>query len=355
MTTPRVDIVVASWNGADLLPDCLQSLRAQSVPHRVVVADNASTDATAALLAREFPAVEHLRRTTNDYVRACNEGVARGRAEFVLLLNNDARLQTGCLELLVGALDAAPGAAGAMPKILDAEGRIWSTGVAEREDLYWVDRGRGTADDAGARAPEPVFGLSGCCMLVRRTDWAAAGGLDQELGMYYEDVEFSLRLREHGRELLYVPAARCTHLGSVSIRRAGGDKDALGERNRLLVLARHRRERFAVECVRSPWFRTADDAALRAIAPLLAARLGGAEPWGTLVLGMRDALAEYTAAVDARWGKGRDLPQLLAQREEWIAKLLREVRRLRFWRWFSGGLKAGEREFLARHERGDGG
>jgi GT2 family glycosyltransferase len=350
VTGARVDVVIPSWNGADLLPDCLRALAAQRVPLQIVVADNASTDATAALLAREFAGVVHLRRASNDYVAACNEGAALGRAPFVLLLNNDARPEPGCIAALLEALAEDPAAAAAMPKLLDPSGRIASTGIEQRDDLYWVDRDQGAADDRRASAPQEAFGLSGCCLLVRRADWDAGGGFDPDFGMYYEDVDLSLRLRARGRRLLYVPAARCVHLGSVTLRRSGRDKDALGERNRLLVLARHHRERFAAECVRSPWFRSAGAGELQALVPLLAARLGGDDPAAALVLALRDAIAGYTAPADARWGKGRDLLQLLEQREEWIAKLLREVARLRIYRWPWRRLKPQEREFLARRE-----
>ena len=72
--------VVLTWNGAHLLPECLAALRGQDARARlnVVVVDNASSDGTAELLAREFPEVEHLRLAENaGYGRANNQAMHR--------------------------------------------------------------------------------------------------------------------------------------------------------------------------------------------------------------------------------------------------------------------------------------
>src|SRR5207253_2891755 len=77
---PQVHAVVLTWNGAHLLPECLAALRGQDSRARVhlVVVDNASSDGTGPLLAREFPEVEHLRLTENaGYARANNQAMRR--------------------------------------------------------------------------------------------------------------------------------------------------------------------------------------------------------------------------------------------------------------------------------------
>ena len=50
-----VTVVVVTWQGRHLLGACLESLTAQTLPHRLVVVDNASTDGTADFLAAEHP------------------------------------------------------------------------------------------------------------------------------------------------------------------------------------------------------------------------------------------------------------------------------------------------------------
>lgn len=350
-----VSVLIVNWNGEALLPECLASVRAQQGCGEVetLVVDNGSTDASLALLARDWPEVRVMRNRVNNYAGANNLGVEASRAPFVLLLNSDARLGDGALARLVAALAADENVAGVMPKIVYPDGRLYTTGVTETPDLYWHDRDHAERDAGQRDVPEDLFALSGCCALHRKTAWDAVGGLDEDFHMYYEDVEFSLRLRERGYRLRYEPRARVVHIGHASIDKLGeGAKDPLGERNRLLVLARHRRERFARLCVRSPWFQAAPPDELRWLVARCAQRLSGTREDALLelVLGLRDEVRAQVGEIEGRFGAHANLPKILHERESWIAMLLREVRRLRIWRLPGKRLKPGEQAFLDRFE-----
>ncbi|HLU39233.1 MAG TPA: glycosyltransferase family 2 protein [Planctomycetota bacterium] len=358
MTPPAVTVVLVNWNGAEFLPPCLRSIAAQTYAGAVntIVVDNGSHDGSLELLRRDFPEVRVLVNDVNNYARANNRGVAAADTPFVLQLNTDTELEPECIARLVDRLAARPDAAAAMPKILYPDGRLYSTGVLQRPDLYWVDRDEGEPDDGRRDREEDLFGVSGCCALHRREVWLAAGGLDEAFHMYYEDVEFSLRLRARGHALLYVPAARVRHVGHGSIAKTAHGKDVLGERNRLLVLAAHYRDAFPRECVRSPWFQSAPPDELRALLPELARRLGVAPEaaWSELCVALRDAVREFAGEQDAAYGTHRNYPRILEEREQWIEKLLREVARLRIYRWPWRRLKPGEQAFLrARRARRD--
>jgi GT2 family glycosyltransferase len=351
-----VQVVVVNWNGCEFLAACLRAVASQRLDGVIdlAVIDNGSTDGSLELLQREFAAVPVVRALANNYAAANNLGVGRARGEFALLLNTDATLQPGCLQALVLALQQEPRAAAAAPKIVYPDGRICTTGIEQRADLYWVDRDGGRPDDGGQGPPQEVLGVSGCCALFRTQAWRAVGGQDEAFHMYYEDVDLALSLRAAGWRSLYVPAAKCVHEGHGSIRKAKTSKDELGERNRLLVLARHFKDRFAAELVRSPWFQSAPPEQVRALLPLCAARLGrgGGEVLLDLLLALRDAVRSHAGELDARWGEHRNLPKILLEREAWIATLLEEVARLRLWRLPGRRLKPQERAFLDR-VRGD--
>lgn len=354
---PRVTVVVVNWNGREFLGDCLRAVGAAAaeVPLDVVLIDNGSTDGSQDFVRQQFPQVAFVQNERNDYTAANNLGVARAPGDFALLLNTDATLRPGCLRALVAALDADPKAGAAAPRILFPDGRVCSTGIEQRDDLYWIDRDQGRPDPGGGDAAQEVLGVSGCCALFRVAAWRAVGGQDEDFHMYYEDVELALRLRAAGWRSLYVPAAVCEHVGHGSIRKASTWKDELGERNRLLVLARHFPERFADELVRSPWFQSAPPAQLRELLPKLVARSGGlpGERMLDLLLALRDAVREHAGEMDARWGEHRNLPKILDERERWIATLLDEVERLRIWRLPGRRLKPAERAFRdAMRERG---
>ena len=350
MPKPRVTVVVVNWNGREFLGDCLRAVAkaADEVPLDCVLIDNGSTDGSQDFVQSEFPAVTFVQHERNDYTAANNLGVARAKGDYALLLNTDATLRPGCLRTLVAALDAESRAAAAAPKILYPDGRIFTTGIEQRSDLYWVDRDQGRPDNAGGGAPQQVLGVSGCCALFRTAAWRAVSGQDEIFHMYYEDVDLALRLRAAGWRSLYVPEAVCEHVGHGSIKKSKTWKDELGERNRLLVLARHFPDRFAAETVRSPWFQAAPPDQVRRLVPQLATRMGSSADatMVDLVLALRDAVREIAGEFDARWGEHRNLPKILDERERWIATLLEEVARLRVWRLPGKRLKPAERAFL---------
>lgn len=360
MAAPRVTVVVVNWNGREFLSACLRSVAAAAgeASLRTILIDNGSTDGSQEFVQREFPEVEFVQHERNDYTAANNLGVARAAGDYALLLNTDAVLRAGCLRELVSALDDDPRAAAAAPKIVYPDGRICTTGIAQRDDLYWTDRDQGRPDPGTGGPPERVLGVSGCCALFRTAAWRAVGGQDEDFHMYYEDVELALRLGAAGWHALYVPAGVCEHIGHGSIRKASTWKDELGERNRLLVLARHFADRFAAELVRSPWFQSARPEQVRDLLPKLAARRGagsGEELLLDLLLALRDQVRGYAGELDAHWGEHRNLPKILGEREAWIATLLEEVARLRLWRLPGRRLKPDEKAFLDRvRGRGDG-
>jgi|BarGraNGADG00212_1021973.scaffolds.fasta_scaffold07514_2 GT2 family glycosyltransferase len=103
----QVTVVVVTWNGAHLLADCLDGLREQDLAHRVLVVDNASTDGTLELLARNYPEVEILRSDRNTgFAGGATLGLRHVTSPFAAVLNNDARPDPAWLGELVAAFDA---------------------------------------------------------------------------------------------------------------------------------------------------------------------------------------------------------------------------------------------------------
>jgi GT2 family glycosyltransferase len=111
--TPLVTVVIVNWNGAHLLPDCLDALAAQDLPdgHLAVwVVDNASHDGSRELLARDYPWVKVLANPRNDgFAGGNNVALRQVETPFVALLNNDARPAPDWLARLLEPF-SAPGA-----------------------------------------------------------------------------------------------------------------------------------------------------------------------------------------------------------------------------------------------------
>jgi GT2 family glycosyltransferase len=237
----RPAVVVVTWQGAHLLPACLGSLRRQTLAHDVVVVDNASTDGTAELLARDHPEVRVVRLPRNTgFAGGVQAGLDATDAEYVALLNNDAVADENWLEALVTEAEAHPEAA-AVTSRMYLTGRtsptLNNTGVQLLPTGYGADRGLG-ADDSAFSAADEVFGFSGGAALVRASAVRAVGGFPVPFFLYYEDTDTSWRLRSAGWTVRYTPGAVVHHQHSATSDQRSALFAFHNERNRLLMLAR---------------------------------------------------------------------------------------------------------------------
>jgi len=214
-----IDIIIPNYNGAELLPTCLDSLRRQTRHDLcVVVVDDGSTDDSRELLARRYPEAQVLALPANrGLATAVNAAFHATGGEYVVLLNNDTEAHPRWLEQLVGALDRFPEYAFAASKLLlfDQRDRIHSAGDYYRANGVPGNRGVWQRDIGQYDAIEEVFGPCAGAAAYRRAalDALAEDGqvLDEDLVMYCEDVDLNLRARLRGLRTLYVPRAIVYH------------------------------------------------------------------------------------------------------------------------------------------------
>ena len=239
----RATVVVVTWQGAELLPTCLDSLAAQTMPHRVLVVDNASTDGTAETLTRYDVDVLTLDRNTG-FAGGVAAALDVVRSDYVALLNNDAAADPRWLEVSAALLDSKLDTAAVTARLLlwdaDREGRaiLNNAGVALVAGGYGTDRGFGQPDGPPFDQRQEVFGFSGGACLLRRSAVEAIGGIAPEFFMYYEDADLSWRMRLAGYTIRYEPAATVRHRHGASSDLRSESFAYFTERNRLLMLLR---------------------------------------------------------------------------------------------------------------------
>lgn len=241
---PRVSVIIPNWNGAQLLPTCLRSLAAQTLREfEVIVVDNASSDDSRALLAREFPEVYVLALEENlGFAGAVNAGIRAARGMVIVLLNNDTEAEPTWLEELVRALEANPraGMAASKLRLFDARDRLHSAGdffgvdgLPGNRGVWEVDRGQ--YDDPCA--PPPLFGACGGAAAYRRALFALIGLFDEDLRFSCEDVDLNWRARLAGFECAFAPKAIVYH--RLSATGGGALASYYVGRNTLAVLAKN--------------------------------------------------------------------------------------------------------------------
>jgi GT2 family glycosyltransferase len=214
-----IDVIIPNYNGAALLPTCLDALRAQTRrDFRVTLVDDGSRDDSLALLAVHYPEVHVLPLSHNrGLAAAVNVGIDITRGAVVVLLNNDTEAHPRWLEHLVGTLERYPAYAFAASKLLlfDRRDHLHSAG-----DFYQVNgvpgsRGVWERDRGQYDAITEVFGPCAGAGAYRRNalDALAVNGqvFDEDLVMYCEDVDLNVRARLQGMRTIFVPPAIVYH------------------------------------------------------------------------------------------------------------------------------------------------
>jgi len=223
-----IAVVIVNWNTRDLLRQCLHSLgRLTNDPRcEVLVVDNASSDDSVAMVEREFPNVHMLRSAENvGYARANNLGIRATSAPVVVLLNSDTIASPATIEGVAQRFvqDQHLGALSPLLRTPDGAGQPFAYG-GEPTPAYLLRRGamrlllRRALHDWTPHAPIETDWVSGACLGLRRTALDAVGLLDEDMFMYFEDVDLCMRLRRAGFRVRYDPTLSIVHIGGQSLR-----------------------------------------------------------------------------------------------------------------------------------------
>jgi GT2 family glycosyltransferase len=250
VTEPRWYAVVLSWNGREDTLRCLDSLkRVSDPPVRVVCVDNGSSDGSVEAIRERHPDVRLIESDANlGFSGGNNVGIRwalQEGAEWVVLVNNDALVAGDAFAGFAAVAAEHPRAGVLAGKLYFAEppDRIWFAG---QRYLAWLGysgraRGLGRRDSERYRRVISTDRAAGALMAVSRPAIERAGLLDEELFAYAEDVDWSLRVREAGFEVLFAPGARAWHRVAGS---TGGTESThnlyYGTRNNIAVCERHR-------------------------------------------------------------------------------------------------------------------
>jgi len=233
---PRVAVVVVTYNSADVLGGCLDSIPDGAAGVRlaaVVVADNASRDASVQIAeaAAGLP-VRVVRMGRNaGYAAAVNAGVAAldlDELDAVFVTNPDCRLRPGALARLAAALRPPVGIA--VPKLVNPDGslqpslrRMPTVGRAFAEAVIGgnlagriAGLGELVTDPREYERPGQAVWATGAALLVATTVIRDIGGWDESFLLYSEETEYALRAADHGWTLWYEPAAVVEHIGGES-------------------------------------------------------------------------------------------------------------------------------------------
>jgi hypothetical protein len=230
-----VSIVIVSFNTCDVTRECLQSVYAEmgSLRGQIIVVDNASSDASADMIEIEFPEVVLIRSKVNlGFGGANNVAFAKATGRYIVLLNSDAFLTQGSLQLSVEHMDQNPGAGLGGGRLTGRQGTwqpsarmfpsvigdmIVLSGLAARfpRSRFFGRADRTWADEMQA---SEVDWVPGAYSIIRAEALKAAGPFDSRFFLYYEEVDLCKRIQKTGFSIWYWPDIVVVHLGGESSR-----------------------------------------------------------------------------------------------------------------------------------------
>jgi GT2 family glycosyltransferase len=214
---PDVSVIVPTYQGRHHLEELLPSLREQTLPHEVIVVDNASTDGTREFLGEHWPRAHVISFPENrGFGKAVNAGVAAASSEIVVLLNNDIVCTPTFLERLVAALDPGQGVVMAAPVLVRRgnEGRIDTAGIVIDRTLHGFNHLYGEPVELlTGDLFDPLAPCGGAAAFVRAA-FLDVGGFDPAIFFYVEDVDLAIRCVARGWQCRLASNAIAVHAHS---------------------------------------------------------------------------------------------------------------------------------------------
>lgn len=206
-----VRVITVSYHSESVLSEMLHTVPSEA---EVVVVDNSGlTSKTMQSLRDEFSFKYLLMEKNKGFGAACNEGARGATTDFLFFLNPDAQLTPRSLENLVEALRSHPEASAANPLIQGNRGKLefkYRSVLLPRQE--WRSR-----ELPSAMCDMPA--LTGSALLVRRNAFNKVGGFDENIFLYHEDDDLSIRLRSEVGPLLFLPQSVVKHQAGNSTER----------------------------------------------------------------------------------------------------------------------------------------
>jgi len=234
-----ISVVVLNWNGCQVLDNCLKSLYDQTYqPLEIIVVDNASTDGSVEVVRQEFQNVKLIVNEKNlGFGAGNNIGIQASRGRYIMMLNNDTRLDPKCVEELKRSIEKDKSYGACASKILlESEPDIIDgVGIVVCPDGLSFGRGRLEKRERYDEEEE-IFFASDCACLYRREMLDDIGLYDEDFFAYADETDMGWRARLAGWKCICSPKGIVYHLHSISSGgRVSAFKAFLVERNRIWV------------------------------------------------------------------------------------------------------------------------
>jgi GT2 family glycosyltransferase len=213
---PNVSIIIVNFNGKEHLSDCLNSIYNQTYQDfEIILVDNNSVDDSVELILANYPEVILLKQNKNlGFCEGNNTGASHSSGEYILLLNNDTKMEKDCLENLVKIMQASDKMTiGIFPKVKFFYNRriINAMGTQWHIRTHWRDFRIGMFDFESHKEAFQVFGSIFPVVLLKKNIFFEIGMFDPAFFASCEDFDLCYRANIMGYKFFVEPKAIVDH------------------------------------------------------------------------------------------------------------------------------------------------
>lgn len=255
-------IIILHYNSLKNTLECINSIRKKTADtnHKIIVIASNSTSTAAHEIIKDFPDIDVLFRDENlGFAKGMNLGIQRGveyGCENYVLLNNDVIAGDLFIDKIIKFTKKSPGIGIFSPKIYfypheeyhkeryrdkDLGKVIWyAGGLIDWKNIYINHRGIDEVDNRQYEKIEKTDFATGCAMIIKRNVIEKIGYLDEKYFLYYEDVDYSIRAKSVGYNVVYFPHAEIWHKNASSSGKPGSITQRYYQtRNRLYFASKY--------------------------------------------------------------------------------------------------------------------
>ncbi|KGP63632.1 glycosyl transferase [Legionella norrlandica] len=238
MVKNLVTVVIVNYNSGEMLLKCIKQVFSSTIPVRVIISDNASSDDSLSLLSRSYTGNPDLfihKNHANIGFSAANNAVyPMIDTPFILYLNPDCFINERTIEHLLQVMDDYPdaGMTGCLVTNLDGTEQAGCRGLTPtptrvfnqmfKLGKIFPNNSRFSGYLLSAKAlpnhPIEVELISGSCMFVRKKVIDEIGLLDAKYFLYCEDYDWFYRVLKGGWKIIFTPHTKVTHVKSYSTK-----------------------------------------------------------------------------------------------------------------------------------------
>lgn len=226
---PEISVLILTWNRKDDLITALNSILMQKgVTFEIVVVDSASTDGTQEVIRERYPEVKYIELPYNmGVIGGRNIGIANCSAELVFFLDDDAMfVEENALHKVVTVFSQRQDMWALTCKVLDKDGKLWLSLVPGGSEEYINQEMLTTT-------------FIGCASCIRSAAFRELGYFDHLYFREKEELEFSFRIYNADRYIIYYPEVTVIHLVNQEQRNPLGMIRYYHYRNEIITYFRH--------------------------------------------------------------------------------------------------------------------